>query len=72
MPMKIRVTPIGCIQSPHWKAAMRTAGIQQMRIPMYGIMVSTTTIAPITAAKFRPNSVKAVPIRMPSTRQTSS
>ena len=30
MTMKITVTQIGCAQSPHWNAAIRTAGTQQM------------------------------------------
>jgi hypothetical protein len=48
---KIAVTMIEWVQSSLSNAAIRTAGTQQMIIPLQGIIVSTTTIAPITAAK---------------------
>jgi len=41
------------------KRGDQQAGIQQMMMPMYGIIVRMTTSAPITGAKFRPKIVTA-------------
>src|SRR5439155_1143030 len=59
--------------SPHCATAIKTAGIQQRTIPMYGIIVRMATRQPMRTAKFNPGggrNDRVVPIRMPSRRQT--